>query len=63
MVTYPHESTHSKMKKLTIIGLGDVARRALPLLSNWSLEATTRAALDLDAADVSGVSESPAAGL
>jgi nucleoside-diphosphate-sugar epimerase len=61
MVTYPHESTHSKMKKLTIIGLGDVARRALPLLSNWSLEATTRADLDLDAADFSGLSESPAA--
>ena len=48
------------MKKLTIIGLGDVARRALPLLSNWSVDATTRADLDLDAADFSCLSEADA---
>jgi nucleoside-diphosphate-sugar epimerase len=38
------------MNQLTIIGLGDVARRTLTLLNDWHVTATTRAILDLDEA-------------
>jgi nucleoside-diphosphate-sugar epimerase len=39
------------MKKLLIIGLGDIARRALPLLGQWDVIAPNRAAFDLDHPD------------
>lgn len=38
------------MKKLMIIGVGDIAQRTLPLLSDWLVHLSTRALLDLDAA-------------
>lgn len=37
------------MKKLLILGAGDVARRALPLLHDFIIDAPTRAEFDLDA--------------
>lgn len=36
------------MKKLLIIGLGDVAKRAVPLLNGWHIDAPSRAVFDLD---------------
>ena len=37
------------MKKLLILGAGDVARRALPLLHDFTIDAPARAEFDLDA--------------
>lgn len=39
------------MKTLLILGLGDIAQRALPALSDWCITAPKRAVFDLDAPD------------